>query len=156
MKRISKKQGLNLRSSRGFTIVEILVVIAIIAILAAIVFVSLNPAKRFQDANNAQRLANVNAILNAIGQNIVDNKGKFTKDTSCDTEVAKIASSAKAIGTDTVNLQLCLTDYLAKLPFDPKGGTAADTGYEIKTSSSGGYTISAPDAEGGAVIEVTR
>ncbi len=64
--------------NRGFTLIEILVVIAIIAILAAIVLVAINPAKRFQDARQSQRQANVEAILSAIQQNMVDNKGIFT------------------------------------------------------------------------------
>ena len=33
----------------GFTLIEILVVVAIIAILAAIVIIAINPAKRFRD-----------------------------------------------------------------------------------------------------------
>src|SRR3989344_2137908 len=61
--------------NKGFTLIEILVVISIIAILAAIVLVAINPGKRFLDARQSQRHANVESILSAVQQAIVDNKG---------------------------------------------------------------------------------
>lgn len=136
--------------NKGFTLIEILVVIAIIAILAAIVLVAINPAKRFRDANNAQRQANVNTVLNALGQNVVDNKGKLLKPSGSDCSTIPAASaSTKIIGdTDnstTVNLKDCLTNYLENLPFDPNGGDATDTKYTIKLSSTGGYKVCAPE-----------
>ena len=143
-----------IKNKGGFTLIEILVVIAIIAILATIVIVSINPAKRFRDANNAQRQANINAILNAIGQNIVDNKGKFTKNADCDTEVGNIEDTYKTIGAalGEINLQICLVDYLATIPVDPQD----NSGYEIKIGAAvGSYAIKAPKAEG-MLIEVTR
>src|SRR3954468_12160444 len=68
----------NMKKTRGFTLIEILVVIGIIAILAAIVIIAINPARQFAQARNTQRESNVETILNAIGQNVADNKGVFT------------------------------------------------------------------------------
>ena len=126
------------------------VVFAIIAILAAIVIIAINPAKRFRDTNNAKRVANVTTILNAIGTNIVDNKGEFTKDAACDTEVGDITTISKPIGTTagggTVDLGKCLIDtYLSKIPVDPNATyNDADTGYTIQETTAGGYTVCAP------------
>jgi prepilin-type N-terminal cleavage/methylation domain-containing protein len=68
----------NKKAVRGFTLIEILVVIGIIAILAAVVLIAINPARQFAQANNSQRTSNVNAILNAIGQYSADNHGDLT------------------------------------------------------------------------------
>ncbi len=40
----------------GFTLIELIIVIAIIALLAAGTFVAVNPAKRVGDSQNAQTL----------------------------------------------------------------------------------------------------
>nr|HPO06648.1 type II secretion system protein [Candidatus Pacearchaeota archaeon] len=65
------------QNQSGFTLIEILVVIGLIAFLAAVVIIAINPARQFAQGRNSQRVSNVNAILNAIGQRIADNKGLF-------------------------------------------------------------------------------
>jgi prepilin-type N-terminal cleavage/methylation domain-containing protein len=50
----------------GFTLIEIIVAIAILTIILSMVFVALNPQERVRDARNATRIADVNAIADAI------------------------------------------------------------------------------------------
>jgi type IV pilus assembly protein PilA len=132
--------------NKGFTLMEILVVIGIIAILAAIVIVAINPSRQFAQARNSQRESNVSTILNAIGQNIADNKGTFT----CGSYIASTTfSTTKNIGSSTasgyVDLGCLVPTYIpTAIPFDPDGGTPADTLYTVIQDSVGRFTVCAP------------
>lgn len=119
---------------KGFTLIEILVVIGLIAILATIVLIAINPARQFSQANNTQRESNVNAILNAVGQYIADNKGAIPSAiTTTATEIKK-----------TGGVDLCsalVPNYLPALPSDPKSGSAGAQITDCSSSYSTGYKI---------------
>lgn len=137
-------------SSKGFTLIEILIVIGIIAILAAIVIVAINPAKQFAQARNTQRESNINTILNAVGQKIADNKGIFT----CSGIGTNLGSATTSIGSASGNsdLEECLVPtYIPSMVMDPDGGTSADTGYEISTTTTGRVLVCAPKADEPAI-----
>ena len=147
--KINKKQS-------GFTLIEILVVICIIAILAAVVIVALNPARQFAEARNTERSSNVNTILNAVSQRMVDNKGVWNSTCPGPTTVA-LPSTATNIGTGALNLEVCVSPtYVVSVPFDPSGGTAASTGYHIWEDTDGRIHVRAPKAELSETIEVAR
>ena len=139
------------RRKKGFTLIEILVVIGIIAILAAIVIVAINPGRQFAQARNSQRTSNVETIINAIGQNIADNKGIFTCGTITLPTTATVIASASS--SSTVDLRPCLVPtYISEMPTDPTvgitwTGSSYSTGYTVmRDATTSRITISAPTA----------
>ena len=68
----------------AFTLIELLIVIAILGILAAAVLVAINPGKRTAQARDAQRKQDINAIANAlIGYYTL--VGEYPREMNCDT-----------------------------------------------------------------------
>jgi len=165
--KIIEETKLSSRKRNGFTLIELLVVIAIIAILAAVVFVALDPVKRFQDARNSTRISDVNSLLTAVHEYIVDNGGTLPtgltagmSETQLGTAGAGMTTTDKgtACGTVAAGVDLTATlggKYLASIPDDPQG-SAAKTGYSALVNANGIVTIRACDSEGGAVIQVSR
>jgi len=155
-----KKQGKR-RSQSGFTLIEILVVIGLIAFLAAVVIIAINPARQFAQGRNSQRVSNVNAILNAIGQRIADNKGLFraSDDVICAIDLPTATSTTQIIGSSGVDLRPCLVPtYISELPADPVGGVVwndADynTEYTVLQDANGRITVCAPKSENETAIE---
>lgn len=145
------------RSSRqGFTLLEILLVVAAIAILAAIVILAVNPNKQLADTRNAQRRADINTILNAVYQYTIDNNGTLpTSITATQTEICKTGGTCT--GLADLGVLTSSEKYLVSMPTDPNGSCNTNgVCYEIKKSVNGRITVAAPDAESGATINVTR
>jgi type IV pilus assembly protein PilA len=140
---------------RGFTLIEVLLVVGIIAILAAIVIVAINPGRQIGGSRNSQRKADVHTILNAVYQYYVDNGSLPSAISSAETEICKTnASSCSSL----IDLSVLTADekYLPSIPTDPTGVSTNGTGYKIKKSSNNRVTVNAPFAENGATISATR
>ena len=96
---------------KGFTLLEILLVIAAIGILAAIVLIAINPTRQINQARQASINSEKNAIAKAIEQYVIDNQ----------TYPADITETSKAICNNTVttncaNLSSLVPTYIANIP----------------------------------------
>jgi prepilin-type N-terminal cleavage/methylation domain-containing protein len=153
----------NINKKRGFTLIEILVVIGIIAVLAAVVLVAINPARQFKLARDSQRVSNVNALLNSISQNIAEHRGVFT----CGLTPLALPTAATIVKSATttggIDLAPCIVPtYISVLPYDPSTPGAHfvsvndyDTGYVIYQDAQGRVTASST-GEITQSISVTR
>ena len=149
------------KSYRGFTLIEILLVIGLIAILAAIVIIAINPARQFAQARNTQRSSDVNAILNAIHQNVIDNRGVWDGSNCGDIPLpTTVATMSSSVASGDICDCLAPT-FLPEMTIDPIIGSYTDcatydSGYTVVQGTNGRVTIDAPGAELGVAISVTR
>lgn len=151
-------------SKKGFTLLEILLVIGLIAVLAAVVIVALDPAKRFADAKNSRRLSDIQSILSAVQQYIVDNKGQLPS--SLDTYEKQLGTAntgcEMAYGICSVNVPYCLdlsgslAKYLKTLPYDPANGSAERTHYSIQIDSNNIVTVRSCDSTDETISSVSQ
>jgi prepilin-type N-terminal cleavage/methylation domain-containing protein len=146
--------------NKGFTLIEVLVVIGIIAILAAIVVIAVNPARQFAQANNSQRWSNVNAVLNAVHQYAVQTRGQIPAGiTNTPTEICKSTVASTTCATNgLVHLGdgVLVPTYVVGIPTDPITASTNGTGYRIATTTGNRIKVTAPGAELEAIIEVER
>ncbi len=145
----------------GFTLIEVLVVIMIIATLSTVVYVALNPAGRLQDARNARRFNDVNSILTAVHEYVVDNKGMLPAgvgltEATLGTATSGCNATCTGAATACVDLSTDLAKYLKSMPMDPLNGTATVTNYSVVRDANGIVTVKACDAEAGQTVQVSR
>ncbi len=160
---------MNTSTNKGFTLLEILLVVAAIGILAGIVILAINPGKQLGDTRNAQRKADVNTILNAIYQYSIDNNGLFpngvefatatprilgTDVTGCDSSA--ICAATTSANVACANLTELVPTYIVDIPKDPTSGTVNQTDYFVRKLPTGRIMVGACDPEQGEVISVTR
>lgn len=156
------------KTSKGFTLIELLIVIAIIAILAVVVFVALDPLTRFRSARDAQRWTDIDAMVEAILLDQVDNGGEYIS--AVDNLTASLAytigecntggdsgCTSETTQTSCVDLSGLVSEgYLAKVPQDPNSGTDNKTDYYLIKANNGTITIGACDPELATNMEISR
>ncbi len=140
----------------GFTLVELIVVLAILSIILALVLVAINPAKRLSDAADTQRWSDINNILNAINQYAADNK-------NLPPGVTTTAMKLSSPGATGFCNALVNGGYLAVMPVDNSDGgaftdcnnfTTGGTGYTVVRLTNGSVQVSTQNSSG--PIKVVR
>ncbi len=162
---------------KAFTLIELLIVVAIIAIIASVIFVALNPLVRFQDSRDSARWQDVAAVSKAIKIDQIDNGGNYISvitnlapgsvymivdgaivsgcddnNTNCDTDVTGDNYCA--------NLASLVTEgYLGDVPVSQDGSgtwSSSITGYTLQRDSTGIIIVRACESENSTEIEITR
>ena len=113
---------------KGFTLIEILVVIALIGVLSSTLVIAVNPARQFAKARDSQRQTDLYAILSSIYQYASEHSGDLP-DTDGDPDTSNFPTAATCIGTGGGCFNLggagetgdeIVPVYMVKMPSDPK------------------------------------
>lgn len=98
-------------SRRGFTVIELLVVIGLIAVLAGVLVVLVNPVGQLQKSRDARRKVDIRQIQSALEL--------YRADQLAYPDASALATCGVSL-TGSVNGST--VTYISKIPCDPKGG----------------------------------
>lgn len=142
---------------KGITLVEVLIVTAVLAIVWIIAVNAINPLEQFAKSRNTKRNAGVNAIANALHQYTAQHG-------SLPPGISGVTTVISSEGADLC--EFLIPKYLPALPQDPGSNNGVrifpsdcgkyDTGYTIRLLGKGHFIIEAPNAELDTHISETR
>lgn len=123
-------------SQEGFSLIEILVVVAIIGLLAVLVVVGLKPQEIFANGRNSRRVDDVEAINTAIAQWMsregTENSNFYSILGLTDSGVNAMDSSNGIDASDGISVTnltpIVSSGYLTSIPSDPVSG---NLGYRV-------------------------
>lgn len=129
--------------------------VVLILLIGYVIF--LNPAKKLVEMRNSQRRTDVVNILNTVYQFVADNKGELPQTiTSTPTKICQSKASSCEGLVDLSSVLEVEKKLLSSVPVDPRETDKNSSGYQISRQANGRISISAPLAENGAVITLSK
>lgn len=149
--------------NKAFTIIELLIVIALIGVLASLMIFAINPGTQLAKARDVERETHLYAILSSIYQYQAEHSGTLP-----DTDGNPITSNFPTLATCVGNSGGCfdlanagevdekiVPVYMASIPQDPKTGNAGNIGYTLFVDANKRLVASA-SGEIKGIITITR
>lgn len=144
----------------GFTLLEVLLVVAALAILAGTVILAINPGEQLADTRDAKRWSDVGTILDAVYQYAIDHNGSLPAGVTTDLTAIGTAGSGCAVTCGAFDGETGEVKDDTQAEFN--GGTHTDTQYDAlnawleltpvgQGNGSGSYISSAKDVGSAAM-----
>lgn len=109
-------------NKKGFTLVELLVVVAILGILMVAVVLAINPVEIMKKGRDSTRLSDMDTLRKAIDLAVAD--GATLTATAIPGDSSAVGATQAADGTGWLSFDV--SDYLPALPLDPRNGLTFD------------------------------
>lgn len=137
--------SMNMKNKKGFTLLELLIVISIIAILSVALVLILNPAETLRKSRDTQRISDLNTVKTALGLYLTSTSSPSMG--ACPYAVPRSSTTTLATLTDgtgwiPVNLSsLSSGSPISSFPVDPVNDTIH--GYWYKCAADNTFEVSA-------------
>ena len=110
-----------MRNESGFTLLEVLVTIAVISVLATVLVLAINPAEMLRRSKDSRRLSDIGTIRRAVDLALADDQYMLATVGIIDIDTSTDVTNFAGAGVD-------LSKYLPVIPQDPAysaaGGSA--------------------------------
>jgi prepilin-type N-terminal cleavage/methylation domain-containing protein len=148
--------------NKGFTLIEVLLVITLISILIGILLFSINPNRQLGQARNLTRKSDITTIYNALQYQRVKNRGVILN--TITTSYQEICDTGTRMSTDAlptatycngkIDLRSLIPTYINSIPKDTQATGTGNTGYEVAKTSTNLISIRAKNSELGESIVI--
>jgi prepilin-type N-terminal cleavage/methylation domain-containing protein len=113
-----------LKSSYGFTLIELMVVIAVVAVLAGSLVMAINPQSIVQKSRDAKRMQDIDTLAKALSLALAEGEIQLSVNssscTSCKSNNGTLVTSGSGYVKFVIPVDKTgLTKYLSTLPVDP-------------------------------------
>jgi prepilin-type N-terminal cleavage/methylation domain-containing protein len=143
-----------LKYKKGMTLLEIVLVIAVIGIFSSIALVAINPNLQFTQTRNLIRRSDITNIYNALEYYNLKNKESINTITEIYQEICDTGSRSindplpnPDYCNGKVDLRVLVPTYLDFIPKDKNATVSSETGYEVAKTNSNQMSVRSNKAE---------